>query len=159
MLLAACGDGNPGTSSSTKSQPPAATPSPTPKPAPKTAEQFVQALKDVGMSIGDVKVYTAESDDLLGRPGQYTSKADFKDTRIGADKLTGIINQSVSPGGSIEVFASADDLKARIKLIETITKSLSVPEYDYQHDVVLLRVSGILTPDQAKEYEAKFMAL
>ena len=157
MLLAACGGDNPGTTSSTKSQPPAATP--TPKPAPKTAEQFVQALKDAGMSIGDVKVLTAETDELLGRPGQYTSKADFVDTRVPQDKLTGVTNKSVSPGGSVEVFASTDDMKARIKLIETITKSFSVPEYDYQHGLALLRVSGILTPDQAKEYEAKFMGL
>lgn len=157
LLLSACGSAS-GSSGATPSQP-VRTPTPTPKPKPKTAEQLAQALKDAGLPIGEVKVLTAETDDLLGRPGQYTSKANFVDTRIGQDKLTGITNKDVSPGGSIEVFASSDDLKARKTLIDTLTKSFSVPEYDYQNGLFLLRVSGILTPDQAKEYDAKLQAI
>lgn len=153
-LLASCGSDSSSANSSTKSQP-TATPSPTPTPAPKTANDVAQALKNAGMSIGDITVLTAETDQLLGRPGQYASKVNFKDTRIGQDKLTGMINKDVSPGGSIEVFVNADEMKARVALIKTLTQSFSIPEYDYQSGLVLLRVSGILTPEEAGEYDTK----
>lgn len=160
IMFAACGGGNPNTTSSTKSQPPAATPTPTPKPAPKTAEQFAQALKDAGMPIGNITIITKANDPskLFGEPGQYTSRVDFEDTRIDADQIPANVKSVVAPGGSIEVFEHAENANARIELIKTIAGMLA-PEHDYLKGAVILRISGQLTEAQAKEYEAKFEGL
>lgn len=50
----------------------------------KTAEEISAALKAKGLLIGTVVVYTAETDTnkLLGRPNQYTSKVNFADTSL-----------------------------------------------------------------------------
>ena len=158
MLLAACGSDNPNTHSATQSQPPAATPTPT--PAAKTAEQFAQALKSAGMPIGDITIIGKDNDPskLFGQPGQYTSRVDFADTRIDADQIPANVKSVVAPGGSIEVFEHAENASARIELIKTISGMLA-PEHDYLKGAVILRISGQLTEDQAKEYEAKFMSL
>jgi hypothetical protein len=51
---------------------------------PEDANEVVQRLEAEGMPIGESKAYSAENDpnELLGRPGQYTSKVIFKDTRL-----------------------------------------------------------------------------
>src|SRR5690348_5324921 len=76
-LFAGCSSGSSNSTTSTgntpqatKSQP---TPTPSPTPQPKTAAQFVQALKDAGMPIGEIFAYDASNDPnhLLGRPNQY----------------------------------------------------------------------------------------
>lgn len=128
---------------------------PTPK-LPTNAEEVVKALKESGLPIGDVQVFTAENDpnSLLGRPGQYTSKVNFVDTRINEPISEGI---SITNGGSVEVFASMEDAKKRYDYVSNIAKSgpAIFVEYDYLVGKVLLRISGKLTPQQAAEYEAK----
>jgi hypothetical protein len=51
---------------------------------PETPEQIIAALKSAGLPIGAVRSYTASTDPnkLLGRPGQYTGKANFRDRRL-----------------------------------------------------------------------------
>ncbi|MDN5293186.1 MAG: hypothetical protein PWQ91_410 [Eubacteriales bacterium] len=127
------------------------------KKLPANAEEVVKALKESGLPIGKVMVFTAENDpnSLLGRPGQYTSKVNFVDTRINepvSDK-----DISVENGGSVEFFANKEDAKKRYEYVSAIAKSgpPMFVEYDYLVDKVLLRVSGKLTPQQAAEYEAK----
>ncbi|MER6738225.1 hypothetical protein [Streptomyces puniciscabiei] len=91
---------------------------------------------------------------LLGRPGQYTSKITFTDTRIKAADVEGLEKGDVTRGGSIEAFATAADAQTRAKYVEDVTKSMpALAEYDYVHGTVLVRVSHLLTPAQAAAYK------
>src|SRR2546421_8416985 len=114
LLTTACG----GSSQSASS-----TPSPTPTPTPhvahagQSADQLLQGLKSHGLPVGVSFTYTAANDlnHLLGRPGQYIGKVNFKDTRI-----TGYgqgANISVSDGGSIEVFTNPTEAKKRFSYL------------------------------------------
>jgi hypothetical protein len=122
--------------------------------APQSAEEVLQRLKDEGMPIGDSVTYTAENDpnELLGRPNQYTSKVNFKDSRLKPDTIARGFD--VQNGGSIEFFENEDDAIARAEYLEGIGKAFSpMAEYAYREGTVLLRLSHRLTPDQAAEYE------
>ena len=125
--------------------------------APPSADTIALKLKGQGLPIRQVQLYTQENDPnkLLGRPGQYVGKANFRDRRAENDRLKGL---DVSEGGSIEVFESEEDAERRTTYIEGIAKSGVGPfaEYDYRRGRVLLRVAGNLTPKQAREYEAAF---
>ena len=96
---------------------------------------------------------------LLGRPGQYTDKVNFKDTRISSTDQG--VDISVTDGGSIEVFTTTTDAKNRFAYIQKISKSgvALFAEYEYLDGLVILRVSAQLTPDQAAKYEATLKAL
>ena len=158
LLTTACG----GSSQSASS-----TPSPTPTPTPhvahagQSADQLLQGLKSHGLPVGVSFTYTAANDlnHLLGRPGQYIGKVNFKDTRI-----TGYgqgANISVSDGGSIEVFANTTDAKKRFAYLQALSKSGVglFAEYEYLDGVVILRISNQLTPDQAAQYQAALKTL
>lgn len=100
---------------------------------------------------------TADKDPahLLGRPGQYTSKVTFTDSRIKTSDVEGTQPGDVDRGGAVEVFGSPADAQARVKYIQTVTKSLPMlAEYDYVHGTVVVRVSHYLTPTQAGQYKA-----
>ena len=112
-------------------------------------------LRAAGFPIGKIKIYSASNDAnlLLGRPGQYTGKVNFRDRRI-KDGGGGF---AVSSGGSIEVFASKADARRRSNYVTAIFQSASpsVPsEYDYLEGNTFLRLSHVLTPAQARKYEA-----
>lgn len=97
-------------------------------------------------------MYSVDNDPnhLLGRPHQYTSKANWHDTRL---KLSSGLD--VSGGGSIESFANVDDLHARGDYVGRITRSAAVyAEYEYTSisGLFLLRLGHELTPDQASGY-------
>lgn len=99
---------------------------------------------------------TAENDGnhLLGRPGQYTSKIGFADSRITGDAVSIYKTGDVELGGAIEVFPDAASATARAKYILAVTKGMPIlAEYDYPVGTVLVRVSRFLPPAQAKEYE------
>jgi hypothetical protein len=133
---------------------PTATPTPTPAHTGQSADQILQGLKTHGLPIGESFTYTAENDvnKLLGRPGQYIGKLNFKDTRIPSTKHG--IDISVPDGGSLEVFATATDAQNRFNYIQSISKSSPLfAEYEYRDGLVILRISSQLTPDQAKAYE------
>jgi hypothetical protein len=121
----------------------------------------VQALKAKGLPIGEVFSYTAENDlnHLLGRPGQYTGKAEFKDTRIASTNQGVAI--AVSDGGSIEVFASTTDAQRRYAYLQSLSTSGNAlfAEYEYLDGVAILRVSSQFTPTQAKAYETAFKTI
>jgi hypothetical protein len=124
---------------------------------PRTAEAVVAALKASGLPVGDVVVYTAETDPnkLLGRPGGYAGKAAFRDTRITS---TGEIK--VDSGGDVEMFASEAEAKARADYVLGVVKVLPlVSQYVYHSGPVVLRLSRELTPDQAAAYETALKAL
>lgn len=121
-----------------------------------TAEQVTRKLAEKIPSISLTKTYTAEDDPnhQLGRPNGYTSKTAFADARIPPDQRPQD-NTEIENGGSIEVFSSSADAQTRKDYIQKVTQPLGglLTEYDYVKGAVLVRVSKLLTPDQAKEYE------
>ena len=115
--------------------------------------QVIGALRRAGLPIGRVRYYTAANDvnKLLGRPGQYIGKANFRDTRI---RSTGF---DVDDGGSVETFANKGDAARRYRYVDAVTNSSSLfVEYHYLEGTVFLRLSHELTPAQAKQYERAF---
>lgn len=96
-----------------------------------------------------------DGNNLIGRPHEYTSKVQFKDTRVNPADTTGLDKGDIQFGGSIEVFATPEDAAARAKYIQAVTASLpAAAEYDYVQGDILVRVSHLLKPSQAKDYEA-----
>lgn len=118
-----------------------------------TAASTLTRLQHAGLPVKQAAVYRAADDPnhLLGRPGGYTSKVAFVDTRL---TDPGGQPGDVVNGGGIEVFASTGDATARDKYVSGIAKSVAfLSEYDYQSGRVLLRLSHLLTPTQAAAYQ------
>jgi hypothetical protein len=136
---------------------PATASSAPPKAAPpKDANTVLAALlKAVPTAkAGTVITEANDGNHLIGRPGQYTSKVTFTDSRIKAGDVLGNDPTDVGFGGSVEVFANAKDAKARADYIQAIVKSMpALLEYDYAHGNVVVRVSHLLPPSQAGEYD------
>jgi hypothetical protein len=164
FVLAAC-DSSTGSTGTATTPTPTPTPSPTASPSPKhfgqSAESLLAGLKSKGLPIGASFTYTAENDlnHLLGRPGQYTGKLNFKDTRITSTEEGPAI--SVTDGGSIEVFGSVSDATKRFTYLQALSTSGNAlfAEYEYLDGVAILRVSTKLTPDQASAYKTALQAL
>jgi hypothetical protein len=134
------------------------------------AGTVVAGLQHAGLPLVDVQVFDASTDpnNLLGRPGQYVSKASFADQRHVPPPETrpaGCPNCAIPAtipsfpgsfdhGGTVETFSSTDDAQRRADYVHQITQSAApVIEYDYLHDRVLLRLSKELTPQEASAYD------
>ena len=120
-----------------------------------TAEEIINKMKEKSSNIGKVVVYTEETDSnkLLGRPNQYTSKIQFADNRVDQSH----VEENDAIGGTIEVFNSKEDMEKRKNHIETISSSASFfTQYIYAKDYAILRLESDITPEQAKEYENLF---
>jgi hypothetical protein len=115
------------------------------------AAGIVDKLKSASVPIGEVRVYTAADDpnEQLGRPGGYTSKASWHDTRLEQSD-----DFDVDGGGSVEVFGNDADAKTRYDYVDGITRgNAMLNEYHWVKGAVFLRVSKTLTPDQSAAYE------
>jgi len=120
----------------------------------KEAEAVIKALRNNGMPIARMVVFTPESDpnELMGRPGGYISKGNFSDLRIAEDSYD-TDDLGVDVGGSVEVFETPQDAERRYQYLMTIGKMIPfLTEYGYVVENVLLRLSKKLTPEQAEEY-------
>ncbi len=120
-----------------------------------TSTEVLAILKAAGAPIGTVTVFTAENDPnkLLGRPGQYVAKFNFVDTRLEQPKGEIV-------GGTIESFSNGDDLQRRLEYVKGISQSSPMfVEYEYTNGLMLLRLSGDLTPEQAEEYDSVFQSV
>jgi hypothetical protein len=125
-------------------------------PAALTAETAFARLAETVPSakLGTVFTETNDPNKLLGRPGQYVSKLSFADSRIAADDVAGLKEGDTARGGGIEVFKTAEDAKKRADYIERVTEGVPMlAEYRYLNGPVLVRVSHLLTPSQAADYE------
>lgn len=146
------------TTTSTVEAPSTTTTTTTTQPEPAavaaTAENVLLALIGLGAPVTDYVVYTAETDpnELLGRPGGYSGKATFTDSRT-ADRSTERFD--IANGGSVEVFASESEAVRRADYIRSVLDANPIlgTEYDFISGRVLLRLSPGLTPDEAAEYE------
>lgn len=125
----------------------------------KAAADAAGAFATISATVSSAKLgttVTAESDanHLLGRPHQYTSKITFTDSRIPATDTEGIEPGDLQLGGSIETFANTADAKTRHDYIQAATSAIpALTEYGYLHGNHLIRVSHLLTPAQAADYE------
>ena len=115
-------------------------------PVKVTAQSIFDKVKAAESSyITDVTVVTADNDPnkFLGRPNQYTEKITWKDNRS--------VDSQVDC--SIELFGNKEDATARKTYLDTIIKSMPIlTQYITQKDNVLLRIDGVLTPAQSKDY-------
>lgn len=128
----------------------------TPQVQELTAEQVVARIAETITTATPGVVFTAETDpnDLLGRPGGYTSKGSFTDSRINPDDVLGAEQGAVEYGGSVEVFDTEVAARKRKEYIDGFSEIPFAVECSYVDRPVLLRVSRQLTPDQAAEYQA-----
>lgn len=124
-----------------------------------TPSAAIAKFKAAGLPVSDTYTFTAANDPnhLLGRPNGYVAKEAWTDSRINQKSDPGIdtTQGNVDLGGSIEEFSSASEAKARAAYIATVEKALPATgtEYDYVIGSVLVRVSRVLTPSQARSYE------
>lgn len=154
FTVAGCSSGDPAPADSGTSS---SAPKVDSKPAALSAEQVSDRLRQAIPSFKTFRVYTQADDPnkLMGRPGGYTSKTAFYDSRISEDTLLGAKDDAIIRGGSVEVFETAEAATKRYEYVKTIAESSSLfTEYDYVSGTALVRVSKGLTPTQAREYEA-----
>jgi hypothetical protein len=126
-----------------------------------TAKDYIEAFQKSGIPIGSTVYYTAENDpnNLLGRPNQYIEKASWEDKRIKQQPDYNPAHKGSSidlapEGGTIEIFASRENLEARKQYVEAVTSKMSpLAQYSYVHGNALIRLEKELTPSQAAEYE------
>lgn len=115
-----------------------------------TAAEVVSGLRNAGLPIAAEEVFDESTDpnSQLGRPGQYTSKASFADSRLGG-KVDG-----VEGGGDVEAFDDQDALTRRDEYLRIFAEEPPIGGW-YQYTVgnVILRITFDLTPDQAGQYE------
>ena len=119
-----------------------------PAPALITEQAVLDAFKVAGFPLQDVTVYTAENDpnSLLGRPGQYTGKANWNDGRHPAGDPDG--------ANTVEVFPDAAAMTKRRDYIVSVTgDSPMLLQYIHAHKNALVRLDKQITPDQAAEYK------
>jgi hypothetical protein len=132
----------------------------TPEPLPETpavsvmtAEDVLNVLVDSGLPVGGNIIYTAETDpnNMLGRPGGYTSKVNFHDTRLSIEYQDEF---DTGDGGSIEVFPDVEAAMLRAEYLTAIGAAFpAFAEYHIQSGNILLRLSRRLTPDEITAYE------
>lgn len=131
----------------------------------ETAEDYLKALEEAGCGITEIYTWTEETDSngLLGRPGQYTSKADFMDENIDPANKVDPVEEYGLPGGTVEVFENEKDCDARYEYLEGFNDPsmgiMALNQYMYKNGNVILRVSYDLTPTQAEAYETAFNEL
>ncbi len=125
------------------------------------ALQVVQRLKVAGLPLTVSVTYneTTDPNHLLGRPTGYASKTAFVDTRVPTQSIPDV--GGVPPGGSVEFFPTAEGAKSRGTYLMALQSKSAIfgVEYDYLNGPALLRVSGRLTPTQARSYRAALAQL
>lgn len=91
-------------------------------------------------------------DKMPGREDSLHEAAVFYDSRLKCSKPV------VDCGAVLEVWAEADDAKARSEYLEAFVAGQQWlgSEYHYRDGALLLRVNGDLTAKQAEEYQAAF---
>lgn len=122
-----------------------------------TIESVIRAFKDAGIPIGSVITYDANTDSnqLLGRPGQYIAKAKWADQRIKQSTY----QDADLKGGGIEIFDSQESLNKRWEYLAGFQDSALLGFYMYKKGNAIVRLELDLTPEQAAQYEAVLNSL
>lgn len=96
-----------------------------------------------------------DTNDLIGRPGQYDQASFVGDTRLGCEKADDYNDLDTACGVKIERWADGDAAQARAEDIQTKLKDYGLgAEYDYVIGRLLLRLSGDYKPSQAEAIQA-----
>jgi hypothetical protein len=127
-------------SSDTSGRSPAAVASSAPASGSATCDRAGAVARRMGIT--KVTVYTATSDPnhLLGRQGEYTSKAEW-------------VTDGQNSG--IETFGDAADARARYSYLRAFRPPIG-DGYDYLYQASILRVAAIYAPSQAARLKASF---
>ena len=104
---------------------------------------------------GTQVIQVTESNDpnnLIGRPNGYTGAAIIQAAGQECETL------GVDCGATLEKWPSADTATSRAEYLQTIQKAAPIlgSEWDYVKGDTILRVSGKLTPSEAKKYSDAF---
>lgn len=136
--------------------PPAAA---TPLDAKAVTEKLAKTVPTAKLTV----TYDATTDPngKLGRQHQYQSKTAFDDTRVAsnpkaADDAVGGRRDSISYGGTVEVFANDADAETWATYVDKAQQALgpmATPDYIYRHGTVVVRVSHLLSATQAADYD------
>jgi hypothetical protein len=113
-----------------------------------TPEAIISKLKDRGLPVGTVLVYSSDTgeDHLLSRPNLHLAQAArFEDTTVSQNPAA-----TEPVGGSVEVFSNYTLAKQRYDYLSVFDDEAG---YTYQSGNVLVRVDHAVTPDQALQYE------
>lgn len=110
-----------------------------------TAEEVANALKNEGLLIEEILVYTEENDTwhLIGRPNQYISKVAFSDTNVEQSTYVG----ATPNGGAIKVFETIADANYNFS---------GGALYTYKAGNVVLSLATEILPDEALKYKEAF---
>ncbi|WP_186814914.1 PGRS-family protein, partial [Cellulomonas terrae] len=125
--------------------------------APVDAGAAAEALRAANPNIAAVTVYdeTNDPNNLIGRPGQYTSAAQITDGRAAG-------GEGIDAGAVVEVFATPQEAQARSTYIQETLAELGPAfgtEWHHLQGTHLLRVSGTLVPSANEEYAVAWNAL
>lgn len=125
-------------------------------PTPTSAE-YIDLFVKAGLPVDKIFVFDEETDpnNLLGRPGEYTSKASFTDKRLDQ------IDEDDPNGGTIEVFETKKDMLSRKRHIENMYDLFPILKmyiFVSADELAILRISYDLTPKKAKEYSDIFLS-
>ena len=127
---------------------------------PRTAAAVIEDLRSLGEPVELTVVGSASTDHTIGKRNGPLSEAIFIDSRVPAQKTSGLAPQTVGLGGSVDYFATNAAAVAHGELLQE--QDVNIPqftrltgdEYDYVLGPVLLRVSSFLSNRQATTYES-----
>jgi hypothetical protein len=121
-----------------------------------TAHQAAAAIQAKVTTVTKLVDVTAASDanHLLGRPNGYAAATILIDSRESSDCTES--DPGVGCGVTIEQWPDESSAKSRMDYIQTILKASPMlgSEYDYVRGDLLVRVTGKLTPNEAKKIVA-----
>ena len=122
-----------------------------------SARAAAEAIKAAVPEVTEIIDHTYESDSngLLGRPNGYVAASVLVDSRGGC-----VSGPGVDCGAVIEQFPDESGARRRADYLQAIGKAapMLANEWSVVKGDLLLRISGELTPEQAKAYEAAFAA-
>lgn len=131
-------------------------------PADLTAEEALEALRSQNGHVTDVLVWDESTDinEMLGRPGQYISKADFSDDRVEETWETEEERMASGlQGGTLETFESESDCDGRCEYLKKFMNSemgaFGLNQYVYKYPKAILRVSYSIIPSEAEVYKSQ----
>jgi len=121
-----------------------------------TALQYVELMQEAGLPILNIMEYDEKTDPngVLGRPGKYIGKVNFADARISQ------YSEDDPLGGTVEVFATKEDMENRKAYLGTVEQLYSIPLNQYVYPspdgFAILRVEFDLTPEEGEQYRIAF---
>lgn len=129
--------------------------------APASAAEMAELLAAAIPEISATAEVTESNDtnNLIGRPGQYTEAAWMRDSRVECDEAAAA-ELRVDCGAKLEKWPSADEAQDRADYIQEQLENLPAlgTEWDYvRDDGMLLRVTGDIPPSAASAYESAFL--